>query len=109
MPVLNLQTASPTATPLPEGLRLTPEELEGLELELWSPWLDESGDQLGFLVDDFNRTNLYGIQVRLTTWGGDTALLDAVESADALPDIFIASPEEAFRLQAAGLPLLAIG
>ena len=108
MPVLDLQTASPTATLLPEGLRLTPEELEGLELELWSPWLDEGGDQLGFLVDDFNQSNIYGIQVRLTTWGGDTALLDAVESTDALPDIFIASPEEAFRMQAAGLPLLAL-
>jgi ABC-type glycerol-3-phosphate transport system substrate-binding protein len=108
MPELDLQTASPTATILPEGLRLTPGELEGLELELWSPWLEEGGDQLGFLVDDFNQGNNYGIQVKLTTWGGDTALLDAVESADELPDIFIASPEEAFRLQAAGLPLLAM-
>ena len=108
MPEINLQTASPTATMLPEALRLTPGELEGLELELWSPWLEESGDQLGFLVDDFNRTNLYGIQVILTTWGGDTSLLDAVENAEELPDIFIAFPEEAFRLQATGLPLLAM-
>jgi ABC-type glycerol-3-phosphate transport system substrate-binding protein len=106
MPVVNLQTASPTATPLPEDQRVDPAELDGLELDLWAPWLDERGDQLGYLVDDFNQTNEYGIRIHLTIRGGDTALLDALSTADALPDVFIAPPEEAFRLMEDGLPLL---
>ncbi len=108
MPVVSIQSATPTATRLPENLRLAPTDLSGLEVELWAPWLDDGGDQLGFLVDDFNQNNTYGIQVKLTAWGGDTALLDAVGGANELPDIFIAPPEEAFRLQAAGLPLLGL-
>ena len=52
---------------------------------------------------------IYGITIELVPWGGDTALLDAVGTEpEALPDLFIAAPEEAFSLQAAGLPLLAL-
>jgi ABC-type glycerol-3-phosphate transport system substrate-binding protein len=109
MPALDLKTATPKATPLPDHLDLVPEELEGLKLELWSPWLDERGDQLGYLVEDFNQSNAYGINVSLVTWGGNTALLDGLDTAmgdpESLPDLYIAPPEEAFRMQQAGLAL----
>jgi ABC-type glycerol-3-phosphate transport system substrate-binding protein len=108
-PVLNLKTATPTATPLPGHLDLSAEELQGIELTLWSPWLDDWGDQFGYLVEDFNLTNMYGITILPVTWGGDMALMDALAAVvvdpESLPDIFIARPEEAFRLQQSGLPL----
>ncbi len=111
-PVVNIQTATPTATPLPGHIDLTGADLEGQNLTLWSPWLEDRGDQLSYLVQDFNRTNDYGITIELVPWGGDMALLDSLSGAlaepETLPDLFIAAPEEAFSLQAAGLPLIAL-
>jgi len=111
-PVVNIQTATPTSTPLPGHLDLSAQDLEGQSLTLWSPWLDEGGDQLSYLVEDFNRTNEYGITIDLIPWGGDMALLDGLSGvlngSGSLPDLFIAPPEEAFNLQQAGLPLVAL-
>ena len=81
MPAVNIQTATPTATPLPGHLDLSPQDLQDQRLVLWSPWLDDRGDQLSYLVDDFNRTNAYGITIQLVTWGGDMALLDQLSAS----------------------------
>jgi multiple sugar transport system substrate-binding protein len=112
MPVLNLQTASPTATELPDELRLTSGELEGQEVVVWVPWLDERADQLGYLVEDYNQNNIYGIRVSLTAWGGETVLLDnlsaGIDAQRLLPGIFAVRPEEALRLMGDGLPLTAL-
>lgn len=111
-PAVNIQTATPTATPLPGHLDLSGDDLEGQNLTLWSPWLEDRGEQLSYLVEDFNQTNDYGVTIALVPWGGDMALLDGLTGVltepDALPDLFIAAPEEAFSLQAAGLPLIAL-
>jgi len=111
-PAVSIQTATPTATPLPGHLDLSGEDLAGQSLTLWSPWLEDRGDQLSYLVQDFNQTNDYGITIELVPWGGDMALLDGLSGVltepKALPDLFIAAPEEAFNLQAAGLPLIAL-
>lgn len=111
-PAVNIQTATPTATPLPGHLDLSGEDLAGQSLTLWSPWLEDRGDQLSYLVQDFNQTNDYGITIELVPWGGDMALLDGLSTAlaepEALPDLFIAAPEEAFSLQTAGLPLIVL-
>jgi multiple sugar transport system substrate-binding protein len=111
-PAVSIQTATPTATPLPGHLDLSAEDIQGQSLTLWSPWLEDRGDQLSYLVQDFNQTNEFGITIELIPWGGDTALLDGLSGVipepEALPDLFIAAPEEAFSLQAAGLPLIAL-
>ncbi|MGA9399099.1 MAG: extracellular solute-binding protein, partial [Anaerolineaceae bacterium] len=112
MPIVNFQTASPTPTVLPEDLRLTPDELSGQDVSIWLPWLDDRADQLSYLVDDFNSTNAYGIHVKITTWGGEMALSDAMADGltgvPTLPDIFVALPEDAFSLQRAGIELVAL-
>ncbi|MBN2257183.1 MAG: extracellular solute-binding protein [Anaerolineaceae bacterium] len=109
LPVVNLQTASPAVTNLPAELRVTPGVLEDQYVMVWVPWLDDRSDQLGYLVEDFNRSNEYGIQVNLTGWGGESALMDGLTAAadqGGLPDVFLARPEEAFRLQSAGMNLV---
>jgi len=112
MPVVNLQTASPTPTVLPEGLRLTLDELTGQNISIWVPWLDDRADQLSYLVEDFNSTNAYGIRVEITTWGGEMALSDAMADgltdSSTVPDVFIARPEDAFSFQRAGIELVAL-
>lgn len=108
MPEVQIQTALPTGTAQPGVLLVSQDELKGAVVTVWSPWLDERGDQLGYLIDDFNQNNSYGIRVNLTTWGGETALTDALTAGTDLPDVFISSPEEAFRLKEAGLLLLAL-
>jgi ABC-type glycerol-3-phosphate transport system substrate-binding protein len=112
MPVLNLQTASATPTILPEELKVSPQEVNGQTVSIWVPWLDERGDQLSFLVEDFNATNEYDIRLELTAWGGEMALADALteglSGATELPDLFVARPEQAFSFQRAGLDLVAL-
>jgi ABC-type glycerol-3-phosphate transport system substrate-binding protein len=111
-----------TSTPLPSLLpSLTPTsvilsqtslaDLNGIHLQFWHPFLDQTADQLQALAASFNQQNTWGIQVDVRSLGGPSELSRQVVAAMAgsnasgageaqLPDVVIANPEQALSWQA---------
>lgn len=77
-------------TPSPLGVNAA--ELKGITVTLWYPWAGPSGAVLQDIVDEFNRTNRWGITVEARGIDGFGMLDEAVETAlagDNLPDVLI--------------------
>lgn len=85
-----------TDTPLQE-FQFDPERLDSLDITFWHPWTGEMAIAIADIVDEFNRTNAWGISVELLAPGGVGVLMDLVDeniSTGELPNVLAASSEE---------------
>jgi multiple sugar transport system substrate-binding protein len=89
-----LSAYPPTPSGLtPSPLGVTSADLRGLTVTLWHPWTGAAGEELQAILDEFNRTNRWGVTVQATAYEGFSSLQEAVESgivASALPDLMVA-------------------
>ncbi len=86
-------TPTPTETPLPHYLSVDPEDVRGLEVNVWHGQRDQIKAELELLTEKFNEENEYGIRVVLTAALSDSQLSDDVlENAPSgnLPNVVIA-------------------
>lgn len=94
--------ASVPSTPdenIPSPLGVAVAELNGLQVTMWYPWSGPTGAVFQALLDEFNRSNSWGIKVNGNSFEGYGRLDEAVESAlntnpppDApspLPDVIV--------------------
>jgi len=93
--------ATPTALPpipatpdesTPSPLGVSAAQLNGLKVSLWYPWSGVSGDSFQAILDGFNNSNQWGIQVEARGYGDYGSLDDAMELALAsgsLPDVIV--------------------
>ena len=91
--------------------------LYGVHIQFWYPFLGAEASQIQSLVNDFNRENTWGIKVDPFTLGNESELYRQVveaipgsagtsTSGISLPDVVIASPEDAASWQTADPILL---
>jgi len=76
----------------PSALGVTSSELRGLTVTIWHPWTGTEGLALQALLDEFNRTNRWGITVNSSAFDGFGRLDEAVEAGLAsgeYPDIVV--------------------
>ena len=76
----------------PSPLSVTGAELRGVQVSLWHPWTGSTGAALQAILDEFNRTNQWGITVQASAYEGFGRLDEAVESAaisGTLPDVLV--------------------
>ena len=77
-------------TPSPLGVSGT--DLQGVQVTLWHPWTGSTEGALQAILDEFNRTNQWGIQVQANAYPGFGALDEAVETSiisGTLPDMLV--------------------
>ncbi len=94
---LNKPTSLPAIPPTPNEetpspLGVTGAELRGVQVSLWHPWTGSTGAALQAILDEFNRTNQWGITVQASAYEGFGRLAEAVESAiisDTSPDVLV--------------------
>jgi ABC-type glycerol-3-phosphate transport system substrate-binding protein len=93
----NTPTSLPPIPPTPHektpsSLGVTATELNGVQVSLWHPWTGLDGEALASILDEFNRTNLWGITVQVVGFEGFGRLDEAVESAlleNTQPDVIV--------------------
>jgi multiple sugar transport system substrate-binding protein/sn-glycerol 3-phosphate transport system substrate-binding protein len=76
----------------PSMLGVTSADLRGIQVTLWYPWAGETGDAFKTMLDEYSRTNQWGITVNTSSYEGFGRLDEAVDSAiisDTLPDLLI--------------------
>jgi multiple sugar transport system substrate-binding protein len=76
----------------PSSLGVTSADLRGVQVRLWQPWTGTTGAALEAMVDEFNRTNQWGIHVSVNSYEGFGRLDEAMESAittGTLPDVLV--------------------
>jgi multiple sugar transport system substrate-binding protein/sn-glycerol 3-phosphate transport system substrate-binding protein len=94
---LNKPTSVPAIPPTPNEetpspLGVTSADLREAQVRLWQPWTGKTGDVLQAMVDEFNRTNQWGIHVSVSSFEGFGRLDEEMESAiisGTLPDVLI--------------------
>jgi multiple sugar transport system substrate-binding protein len=77
-------------TPSPLGVNTN--DLQGLQVQLWYPWSGVLGATFQGILDEFNRSNHWGITVQAKAFEGFGRLDEAVEAAltsASLPDLLI--------------------
>jgi multiple sugar transport system substrate-binding protein len=105
IPTSNSSVATVTPTPTeiaeipptpnqvtPSTLGVTSADLHGQQVTVWQPWTGEAGAALKTLLDDYSRTNQWGITVNTQIFEGFGRLDEAMESAiisNTLPDLVI--------------------
>ena len=84
----SLPTATPTATaePIPSAAL---EDLDGLELSLLHPWINESEAAFTSLVENFNTNNAWGLRIIPGTAGSLSALADALAEGNLEENLVI--------------------
>lgn len=86
-------THTPTSSPPPVStLGVDPIDLDGKTIEFWHGWSGASGDKINDIVEDFNDSNEWGIDVEATYQGNYDQIfehLDAAHLDEALPDLII--------------------
>ncbi|OGO70005.1 MAG: hypothetical protein A2Z49_02890 [Chloroflexi bacterium RBG_19FT_COMBO_56_12] len=75
----------PTPTPV-KTLDVLPEELSGQKITFWHPWQGQMSGVLQEMVDEYNRTNRWGVNVEIHTFDGFTSLEQAFDTALATSD-----------------------
>lgn len=93
----------PTQTIEPQFLA-EPGKFNGLGIDFWHPWSGETADRVVSLVEEFNRTNIWGIKVNVISYYSAGALFDAVQNElthgpGNLPQV-IAAPDDQFGIWA---------
>jgi multiple sugar transport system substrate-binding protein len=76
----------------PSSLGVTSADLTGKQVTVWQPWSGETGAALKAILDEYSRTNQWGITVNVESYEGFGRLDEAVESAiisGTLPDLVI--------------------
>jgi ABC-type glycerol-3-phosphate transport system substrate-binding protein len=75
------KTAQPTPrATAPAELQVQPEDLKGVQIVFWHPWSGDAAAQVDSIVNDFNQTNIWGIQVKAGAAGSDSMLNEEVKS-----------------------------
>ena len=77
-------------TPSPLGVSGT--DLQGVQVTLWHPWSGSNKAALQAILDEFNRTNQWGIHVRASSYNGFGELDEAVDTAimsGTLPEVVV--------------------
>ena len=84
------------------------QRLNGMKVVFWHPWMGDLASALKSEVEEFNRTNAWGLKVELTGFGGSAALESAFLATDdkQLPTMLLGSPEQLADLQAQTRSLL---
>ena len=98
------ETPAPTNTPVVESrLGVEEEALHGLVVDVWHPWYGAPANLFQSQVDEFNRVNPWGIQMRVASLQNYTELY-AQASASVhgpnRPDVVIGLPEYAVEWHA---------
>jgi len=75
----------PTATPV-KTLDVVPEELSGQKITFWHPWQGQLGDVMQIIIDEYNRTNRFGVKVEIRTFDSFASLEQAFDTALATGD-----------------------
>ena len=89
---------TPEMTPTPERpayLEVDPDDLAGITVRFAHPWVGEPADTIGEIAVEFSDTNPWGISVSVEPYGGQTALMQALESDlddTNTPGLFVAHP-----------------
>jgi ABC-type glycerol-3-phosphate transport system substrate-binding protein len=89
-PVPAIPSTPNEETPSPLGV--TSADLRAVQVRLWQPWTGQTGAALQTMVDEFNRTNQWGIHVSVSSYEGFGRLDEAMESGiitGTLPDVLI--------------------
>lgn len=76
----------------PSSLGVTAADLQGVQVNLWHSRAGATGEELEGLLDEFNRTNSWGITVHSSAYEGFGRLDEAVESAllaNTQPDVIL--------------------
>ncbi len=76
----------------PSHLGVSSADLRGVTVTLWHPWVGQEAAFLKGILDEFNRSNTWGITVNAQGYAGFGSLDDALEAALAsgtLPDVLI--------------------
>jgi multiple sugar transport system substrate-binding protein len=87
-------SARPTRTPTALPQSSTLDELKSTQIHYWQPWSGELAGLMSQLVDEFNRTNIWGIGVVMSSPGSSKALgeqVSAIPSDGLLPEV-VAAP-----------------
>ncbi len=95
--VITLPVFPPTHTPAPSPTPDTRFEIQSAKsktVTFWHPWTGAKGIALAQLIQEFNQSNEYGLQVEATPWGGQSELENAIKTdGNNLPDVMVLSPE----------------
>jgi len=89
-PLPDIPATPNVLTPSPLGV--TSGDLSGLEVDVWHPWTGATEASFEAILDEFNRTNKWGITVKATGHEGYGSLDDAMETAvttETLPDVLV--------------------
>ncbi|HTP00617.1 MAG TPA: extracellular solute-binding protein [Anaerolineales bacterium] len=116
-PAPHALTPSPTSTrapltphatstiPASSNIGIPEEALKGVKVEVWMPWFGVDANLFESQVDEFNKTNPWGITVETTSQSNYTELYNNVTAAlptPARPQLVIAFPEHAFGWDTSG-------
>lgn len=96
-------TPSPSPTPVVSRFPVQPAQLKGITLNVWHPWSGAQGEGFTNLLNEFNRTNPWGMIARGVPQAGFDALDDQVQGAitsGGLPDIAVAYAYQALDWEA---------
>lgn len=74
------RTPTPTQEPISQ-LGVNPDDLHGITLSFWHPWSRETAVTLNLLVNEFNETNDWGIQIDSANQGGYDEVNEKIQLA----------------------------
>ena len=95
-----LPTPTPTSTRSPY-LEIESSQLQGASITLMHPWLSGTAKALQGQVDEFNKTNAWGIQVLVESAGGIDDLMVTLNQRlldEQMPDLAVMYPYQARQL-----------
>lgn len=90
----------------PSPLGVTAAQLAGQQVSVWYPWTGVTGAIFQAILDEFNRTNRYGIMVNAHAYEDFGSLDDAMEvaiSSGSLPDMLVDYGYQARHWEASGI------
>lgn len=95
-------SATQTPTPAVSKLKVDKEALHGALVKVWHPWFGAEASLFESQVDQFNKTNEWGIVVSAQSKDNFTEIFDQTDAAlkdSSNPDIVIVLPEQALTWQ----------
>ena len=93
------EVVTPQATSTPDvasKLGVKEEALKGLQIQVWHPWFGVEANLFQSQVDDFNKTNQWGIQIQAVSQLDYNELLQKVETSipsSEAPQLAVGLPE----------------